>query len=200
MPQQILGVGEKMARLEAYEEILGPDSASITVDARKKVYGSYPLGGSSENWMHRGAEESKKYREWWSALSQRLLAAFFGGYALLVPMLIMTLSPTLITALVTTIVCVLWVATFIAIQFSTAGPTDLLGIIAAYAAVLVVFVGTSKPTETLTKGVVARIVFGVLLGSTGFAFLFCYLSLYARAIKLKIANIVYNYRWRASNR
>jgi hypothetical protein len=180
-PKQILDVGEQLARLQAYEEIPSQDLAAFIEDTRKDTYSSYPFGGPRNEWS--GALYGGPEQEWWiatvlkesSALRQRFLVALFGGYILLIPMLIMTLNPTLLTALLTTTVCVLGVAVFIAIQFNTAEPKDLLSIAAGYAAVLVVFVGTSTTMETMKRGVVAGIVVGVLLGGTALAFVFVYL-------------------------
>lgn len=68
--------------------------------------------------------------------------AFVGGAALVVPMLIMLLHASRNTSLITTSVSVLLFATFLAFGVS-ASPQETLVATATYAAVLVVFVGTS---------------------------------------------------------
>jgi hypothetical protein len=73
----------------------------------------------------------------------RLKMAAFGGIALVAPMLIMTLHPTRLTELLTTSVFVLVVGAILAWYMKDADNKDILGATAAYAAVLVVFVGSS---------------------------------------------------------
>lgn len=69
--------------------------------------------------------------------------AAFGGLALIRPMLIMTLHPSKVTSLVITVVFATVVAALLAYFFQDATPKDIMGATAAYAAVLVVFVGAS---------------------------------------------------------
>ena len=69
--------------------------------------------------------------------------ALFGGVALVAPMLIMRLHPTELTTLLTTSLCVLGVGVVLAWFMKDAAKKDILAATAAYAAVLVVFVGTS---------------------------------------------------------
>jgi hypothetical protein len=73
----------------------------------------------------------------------RLKMALFGGIALVAPMLIMSLHPTQLTQLLTTSVFVLVVGIILAWYMNDAEKKDILGATAAYAAVLVVFVGSS---------------------------------------------------------
>jgi hypothetical protein len=73
----------------------------------------------------------------------RLKMALFGGITLIAPMLIMRLHPTLLTELLTTSFFVLVVGIVLAWYMKDADKKDILGATAAYAAVLVVFVGTS---------------------------------------------------------
>lgn len=68
--------------------------------------------------------------------------AVFGGLALVVPMLVMTLCEGRLVGLVTTSVCVMGVACLLAWLMEDAAARDIVGATAAYAAVLVVFVGT----------------------------------------------------------
>jgi hypothetical protein len=77
------------------------------------------------------------------AFFSRLQMAFFGGVAVIVPMLIMRLHPTLLTQLLTTSLFVLSFGTVLAIFLKTADATYIVSASAAYAAVLVVFVGAS---------------------------------------------------------
>jgi hypothetical protein len=75
--------------------------------------------------------------------SSRLAMALFGGFALIAPMLIMALHPTRLTSLLTTSIFVFAVAIALAWYMKEAQSKDVIGATAAYAAVLVVFVGTS---------------------------------------------------------
>ena len=74
---------------------------------------------------------------------QNTIFAVFSGLTLIVPMLIMTLHPTLLTSLLTTSLFVTAIAATLAAVMETADPKDIVGATAAYAAVLVVFIGTS---------------------------------------------------------
>lgn len=69
--------------------------------------------------------------------------AMFGGVALIGPMLIMTLHPSRNTSLVTASVSTFLFALLLAFIASDSAGKDVLGATAAYAAVLVVFVGSS---------------------------------------------------------
>lgn len=71
----------------------------------------------------------------------RLAMALCGGLALVIPMLIMVLYPSKITSLVTTTCFVLVVAVGLAVFMRSSEPKDIVACTAAYAAVLVVFVG-----------------------------------------------------------
>jgi hypothetical protein len=77
------------------------------------------------------------------AFWKRLLIALFGGTTLVGPMLIMKLHDGRATALATTSVAVFLFAICIA-KFSNALPEVIVSAVAAYAAVLVVFVGVNK--------------------------------------------------------
>jgi hypothetical protein len=72
--------------------------------------------------------------------------ALLGGVALWVPMVIMALNPSLDKSLTTTGAAVFIFAVAIAL-LSKASPENVLGITAAYAAVLVVFVGTGNSSQ-----------------------------------------------------
>jgi hypothetical protein len=75
--------------------------------------------------------------------SLRLIMALFGGIAIIVPMLIMALHSSRTTNLVTTSVATFLFAIIIAFGAKGSSGKDVLVGTAAYAAVLVVFVGTS---------------------------------------------------------
>ena len=74
----------------------------------------------------------------------RLRMALFGGVSLIAPMLIMRLHPTLLTELVTTSVFIFAVGVVLAWYMKDAQKRDILAATATYAAVLVVFVGTTS--------------------------------------------------------
>lgn len=71
----------------------------------------------------------------------RLFAALFDGISLIAPMLIMTLHQTRLTSLLTTSIFVIAVAVVLAYVMEDAQNKDIVAATAAYAAVLVVFVG-----------------------------------------------------------
>jgi uncharacterized membrane protein YfcA len=75
------------------------------------------------------------------ALVQRFIMAMFGGITLIVPMLIMVLHKDRATDLSTTSVAVVLFAGVVA-YFSEATREGIVSTVAAYAAVLMVFVGT----------------------------------------------------------
>lgn len=95
---------------------------------------------------------------------RKLAMGVFGGLALLVPMMIMVLNPTKLTALITTIVCVFFVAVIFSLFMDGAQPKDVFAAIAAYAAVLVVFVGTNTTNTRENVRVVGAISGGLLGG------------------------------------
>ncbi|CAL8577902.1 hypothetical protein XPA_003712 [Xanthoria parietina] len=76
-------------------------------------------------------------------MRNRLIAAVFGGLSLIVPMLIMAIHPSHVKTLVTSSVAVLLFAVGLAWK-STAKIETLLATTAAYAAVMVVFVGVNS--------------------------------------------------------
>lgn len=80
--------------------------------------------------------------EYAKAFLSRLKMALFGGTALIAPMLIMKLHPDLLTQLLTTSCFVLAVGIILALYMKDVHNKDILAATAAYAAVLVVFVGT----------------------------------------------------------
>lgn len=77
------------------------------------------------------------------ALTARIIMAVGGGLALIAPMLIMTLHPTKLTRLLTSSCFIIAVAVALAAFMDTAEPKDIIASTAAYAAVLVIFVGAA---------------------------------------------------------
>jgi hypothetical protein len=73
----------------------------------------------------------------------RFILAVIGGASLIVPMIIMTLHPSQAKSLITTSVAVIFFSFFMSVGIKSTNQ-DTLGATAAYAAVLVVFVGTSS--------------------------------------------------------
>ena len=78
------------------------------------------------------------------AFTERVVMAMFGGIALIGPMLIMTLHKSENTSLITVSVATFIFALVMAVAAKESAGKDVLGATAAYAAVLVVFVGTSS--------------------------------------------------------
>jgi VIT1/CCC1 family predicted Fe2+/Mn2+ transporter len=88
----------------------------------------------------------KAKEKMWQAFVSRLAMALFGGAALIAPMLIMALHQSKLTSLLTTSLFVIAVAVMLAWWMEDATNKDIVGATAAYAAVLVVFVGTGTTT------------------------------------------------------
>jgi peptidoglycan/LPS O-acetylase OafA/YrhL len=81
----------------------------------------------------------------------RFSMAMFGGAALIIPMLIMALHPGLTIDLITTSVATVIFGIVIAIWGTDSSGKDVLASTAAYAAVLVVFIGANiTPTSSAT--------------------------------------------------
>jgi len=88
---------------------------------------------------------AREARDKHKASSERLWMGSFGGLALIVPMLIMVLDRGVKTSLIVTSVGTVLFAFALALAARTLKGMDVLAATAAYAAVLVVFVGTSLP-------------------------------------------------------
>ena len=78
------------------------------------------------------------------ALTERIGMAMFGGISLITPMLIMTLHPSRNVSLITTSLATFLFALILALGATQSAGKDVLAATAAYAAVLVVFVGTNS--------------------------------------------------------
>jgi ABC-type multidrug transport system fused ATPase/permease subunit len=122
----------------------------------KEVFDFFTAAGQEERKM---VALAKKYVEF----ASRLAFGLFGGFALIVPMLIMDLHPTKLTSLLTTSVFVVALAITLAVT-TTWEPKDIIASTAAYAAVLVVFVGVSNPIEDLGNAKIGGIVAGTVAG------------------------------------
>ena len=77
-------------------------------------------------------------------LLNRMAMSTFGGLTLIVPMLIMVMDPRRITTVVTTSVFTLAIGLILAVWMDEAESKDMIAATAAYAAVLVVFVGSGS--------------------------------------------------------
>ena len=78
------------------------------------------------------------------AFTERIIMAMFGGLALIGPMLIMVLHPSRNTSVITVSIATFLFAFVLAVFAKDSAGKDVLAATAAYAAVLVVFVGTSS--------------------------------------------------------
>ena len=93
-------------------------------------------------------QKGREERSQKNALTERIIMALFGGAALIGPMLIMTLHQSRNTSLITASVATFLFALVMAFAARDSAGKDVLAITAAYAAVLVVFVGTSTTPST----------------------------------------------------
>jgi hypothetical protein len=90
-------------------------------------------------------EKRKKQAEAFWHTARRFGMAITSGMALIIPVIVMTLTEGLVASLVTTGVATILFAIFVT-WYSDANEKDIVAATAAYAAVLVVFVGTSLLT------------------------------------------------------
>lgn len=91
-----------------------------------------------------GTRSSMNRKEMIEQFTRKVAMAMIGGLFLIVPMLIMVLHPGLVTSLVTTSACVFGFGLVMSVFLSA--PFEVLSGTAAYAAVLVVFIGTGGGT------------------------------------------------------
>jgi hypothetical protein len=108
-------------------------------------------------------KEKRKHDKKFLAFMSRLTMVLFGGFTLIVPMLIMDLHPPNLTSLPTRPVFVLAVAVCLAAATGWE-PGYVIGATAAFIAVLVIFVRTAIPGGSLSDGTMAGIVTGVVCG------------------------------------
>ena len=78
----------------------------------------------------------------------RLITALASGAALIAPMLIMVLHATILTRILTTCFFTIAIALVLAFFMKDSSPNDIAGATAAYAAVLIVFIGAGFSTVT----------------------------------------------------
>lgn len=83
---------------------------------------------------------ARAQQDWIQEYTEKVAMAVVGGAFLIAPMLVMVLHPGLVTSLVTTSACVFAFGLVMAIFLKA--PFDVLSATAAYAAVMVVFIGT----------------------------------------------------------
>lgn len=151
---QMEQLAEDYARLQAMRERLarpwlyqGPEDENTLTELAERAWEE--IEGKFSRMMANTSsgiteEQDKKYRR---LFGERLLAALGGGLALIAPMLIMVLAPPAkATALATTCCFVLAVSIALAIFMEDSQPKDVVACIAAYTAVLVVFVGVGGGT------------------------------------------------------
>ncbi|KAK4110883.1 hypothetical protein N656DRAFT_799608 [Canariomyces notabilis] len=111
--------------------------ASLTVEARHKQLNEIGRLGFRELDRKRRLERDRMSR-----YALRLRMAVFGGLAVISPMLIMALVPGLVVSLVTTSVATAIFGAVMVIIGTDSSGKDVLASTAAYAAFLVVFIGT----------------------------------------------------------
>ncbi|OCK92126.1 uncharacterized protein K441DRAFT_697930 [Cenococcum geophilum 1.58] len=124
-----------------------PNDSAIMVDAgimpRDSVREDPRLGVPDYTGDGGYSSRNDTAQEYSREFFSRLKMALFGGSALIAPMLIMRLHATLLTELLTTSLFVVVVGLILAWYIKDADKKDILGATATYAAVLVVFIGTS---------------------------------------------------------
>lgn len=92
-----------------------------------------------------GARDMNVARKWRAGFKERLTVAAYGGFFLIGPMWLMVLRNRLYTTLVSATVFVVFFGIIMAWKVSD--PKDVMSTTAAYAAVLVVFVGLTMTDE-----------------------------------------------------
>ena len=125
-------------------------------------------------------DEVARQRAAADAFYRRSIFALLGGFALIVPMLIMKLYPTTLDVCLTTTLFVIAAALLLALFMKDTEPKDVLGITAAYAAVLVVFVGTSTTASGVDNKKVA-IIMGSIVGALALVMVFFSMRMRPRA-------------------
>lgn len=134
------GQGEDLAILERAEHLDNLSEGYELPGMRNRIVGKYSLQAArtrQHSWMLSRKAAGRKR----SLFILRLAIALFGGFTLVAPMLIMAWHPTRLTALLTTSLLLFAVAVALAWWMEDAQNKDIIAATAAYAAVLVVFVG-----------------------------------------------------------
>lgn len=115
---------------------------SYPLSLRKLAKGKHALSNFKEE-AEQVIRRQQLRREWIAATRARFIWSISGGLLLIVPMLIMALLKNQTASLITTS-CAVFIFALAVTGISSASPQELLAATAAYAAVLVVFVGTSQ--------------------------------------------------------
>lgn len=114
------------------------------IDDMEQLTAKYGLGDTVDHdkvlRFGGGTRSSMNRKEMVEQYTRKVAMAIIGGSFLIAPMLIMVLRPGLVTSLVTTSSCILAFGLVMPIFLNA--PFDVLSGTAAYAAVLVVFIGT----------------------------------------------------------
>lgn len=92
--------------------------------------------------LNKDIREAKMRKQ---AFTERIWMGALGGIAVIGPMLLMSLHRTLVASLVTSSVATVLFTLVLALGARNLKGQEVLGAVAAYAAVLVVFIGTSIP-------------------------------------------------------
>lgn len=121
------------------ESNLIPRSPNFSKNLQEAIYEGYAILPPILSATRKNHNLKSSLGAFW----KRLYMALFGGVALVAPMLIMVLYKHFLTSVLTTSIAVFVFALVVA-TFSTSSPETVLASVAAYAAVLVVFVGTSS--------------------------------------------------------
>lgn len=141
----------------------------------RELYGSHNIltqwHVKEEERSNKSRDDRRQVREERQKLLSRLSMAVLGGLAVIVPIVIMTLHPTLLTVLLTTSLFVLAVGVVLAVCMPNTEPKDIVTATAAYAAIFVVLVGVlvdkaiEPPKSNQTShGEIVGIVVGVTAG------------------------------------
>lgn len=99
----------------------------------------------------------RQFRTERKAYAERLIMGLFGGLALIGPMLIMVLNPSQNTSLITVSIATIIFSLVLAQSARDIAGKDVLAATAAYAAVLVGFVGASGNSSSRNDTVFRRL-------------------------------------------
>lgn len=130
--------GEKWLDRNLLERIIGDNADRISNENEFEAIGKWEKGHSDPDRVN-DTRRGNYRRNWIEGFYQRLGVAAVAGIFLIVPMWLMVLHNTLWTALVSTTVFVAVFGLLAAVYLTS--PMEVMSSTAAYAAVLVVFVG-----------------------------------------------------------
>lgn len=100
--------------------------------------------GKTRGTERQHSELAQKHRESLQKARRRFMFAILGGLIIIIPVLIVAVGEASARALVVVSISILAFSVVVAL-FSAAEPENLLAATAAYAAVLVVFIGNTNP-------------------------------------------------------